>query len=204
MEDKLARAQVALERHGIKTTVVDTPEEAKAFILKEVRPGQRVGVGGSRSIEALGVVPELEALGCRVAWHWRGNGPEEVLALRRAQLSADVFLASSNAVTEDGRLVNVDGVGNRVGAMVFGPPKVILVCGQNKVVPDLEAALDRVHNVAAPLNGRRLNTGTPCAVAGRCTDCNSPGRMCAVTVIIERRPQKTDLQVVLVRTDLGY
>jgi L-lactate utilization protein LutB len=204
MEDKLMRARAALEEHGIRTQVVDTLEEAKALILERVQPGQRIGIGGSQTIEQLGVVPELESRGCQILWHWRGRSPEEVLALRRAQLTADVFLASSNAVTEDGRLVNVDGVGNRVGAMVFGPPKVILVCGQNKVVPDLAAALDRVHNVAAPQNGRRLKTGTPCAVAGRCTDCDSPGRMCSVTVIIERRPQKTDLEVILVRKELGY
>lgn len=204
MEEKLTRTKAALEKHGIKATIVNTPEEAKALILERVQPGQRVGVGGSVTIEEIGVVPELEAKGCPISWHWRGKTLEEVLALRREELSADVFLASSNAVTEDGRLVNIDGTGNRVGAMVFGPPKVILVCGQNKVVPDLDAALDRIHNVAAPLNGQRLNTGTPCAVAGRCTDCNAPRRMCAVTVIIERRPQNTDLEVILVKSNLGY
>ncbi len=161
-------------------------------------------MGGSRTVDSLGVVPELEAKGCQIYWHWRAQTPAEAKELRRAQLTADVFLASSNAVTEDGRLVNIDGTGNRVAAMVYGPHKVILVCGRNKVVPDLEAALDRIHNVAAPPNARRLNTGTPCGLTGRCNDCDSPGRMCAVTVIIERCPRETDLKVVLVKEDLGY
>lgn len=204
MEDRLLKAQQALEKHGIKTRIVATAEEAKEIILEQVQPGQGVGVGGSCTIESLGVVPELEAKGCPVYWHWRGQTPDEVNELRRAQLTCDVFLASSNAVTQDGRLVNIDGIGNRVAAMVFGPGKVILVCGQNKVVPDLEAALDRIHNVAAPQNARRLNTGTPCGVTDRCNDCYSPRRMCSVTVIIERCPHKTDLEVILVREDLGY
>jgi L-lactate utilization protein LutB len=204
MEEKLARTQAALEKHGIKTTIVSTPEEAKAYILEQVEAGQSVGIGGSVTIDQLGVEQDLLAKGCEVRWHWRAKSPAEAAQLRHGQLSADVFLASSNAVTEDGKLVNIDGTGNRVGAMVFGPKKVILVCGQNKIVPDVTAALDRVHNVAAPPNGKRLNTGTPCAITGSCNDCDSPGRMCAVTVIIERKPKTTDLQVVLVRSDLGY
>lgn len=204
MKERLVTAQKALENHGIRTRIVATAAEAKQLILEEIQPGQKVGVGGSRTIDSLGVVPELEAKGCKICWHWQAETPDQVMELRRGQLTSDVFLASSNAVTEDGRLVNIDGVGNRVAAMVFGPPKVILVCGQNKLVPDLEAALDRIHNVAAPENARRLNTGTPCGVTGRCNDCDSPGRMCAVTVIIERCPGKTDLEVILVKENLGY
>ena len=204
MEERLVKAQQALEKHGIRTRIVATAAEAKQIILEEVQSGQKVGIGGSRTIESLDVVPELEAKGCPIYWHWRAQTPDEVMELRRGQLTSDVFLASSNAVTEDGRLVNIDGVGNRVAAMIFGPTKVILVCGQNKVVPDLEAALNRIHNVAAPQNAKRLNTGTPCGVTGRCYDCQSPGRMCSVTTIIERRPHKTELEVILVREDLGY
>jgi L-lactate utilization protein LutB len=204
LEERLLRAQKSLEGHGIKTRIVSTAEEAKQIILEEVQPGQKVGIGGSRTIESLDVVEGLEAKDCSIYWHWRGKTPEEVMALRRGQLTSDVFLASSNAVTEDGRLVNIDGVGNRVAAMVFGPPKVILVCGQNKVVPNLEAAFDRIHQVAAPKNAQRLNTGTPCGVAGQCNDCNASGRMCRVTVIIDRCPSLTELEVILVRENLGY
>jgi L-lactate utilization protein LutB len=204
LEERLVKAQQALEKHGIKTRIVATAEEAKQIILEEVQAGQKVGIGGSCTIEALDVVPELMAKGCPVYWHWRGKTPAEVMELRRSQLTSDVFLASSNAITEDGQLVNVDGMGNRVAAMIFGPSKVILVCGQNKVVPNLEAALDRIHNVAAPQNAKRLNTGTPCGATGQCNDCNSPERMCRVTTIIERCPHKTDLKVILVQEDLGY
>ena len=100
--------------------------------------------------------------------------------------------------------MNIDGTGNRVAAMTFGPGKVILVCGQNKVVSDVAAGIERIETVAAPLNARRLNTGTPCGITGSCNDCDSPNRMCSVTSIIKRRPKLTDLKVILVKEELGY
>ncbi|HKM38987.1 MAG TPA: lactate utilization protein [bacterium] len=204
MEDRLQRTKDALIKHGIHTRLVNTAAEAKQIILDEIEAGQKVGVGGSITIDTLQVVPELEARGCQVFWHWQAKSAAEASEIRRTQATTDVFLASSNAVTEDGRLVNIDGTGNRVAAMVYGPHKVILVCGQNKIVPDVEAGIHRTQNVAAPKNARRLNTGTPCGVTGRCNDCDSPGRMCAVTTIIERCPGQTDLKVILVREELGY
>ncbi|HHW91522.1 MAG TPA: LUD domain-containing protein, partial [Firmicutes bacterium] len=116
----------------------------------------------------------------------------------------EFYLASSNALTEDGRLVNIDGTGNRVMGMVYGPRRVILVVGSNKLAGSLEAALERIHREACPPNARRLKLQTPCAATGECNDCSSPDRMCKVTTIIEGKPGATDLEVILVGEKLGY
>ena len=115
-----------------------------------------------------------------------------------------VKAVDSNAVTADGQLVNVDGAGNRVAAMTFGPGKVVVVCGVNKIVPDLEAAYQRIQQMAAPLNNVRLATGNPCTQAGHCVDCQAEGRICRVTTIMERKPMATDITIILVNQKLGY
>jgi hypothetical protein len=117
---------------------------------------------------------------------------------------ADLFLSSSNAVTLNGELVNIDGVGNRVNSTNFGPGKVILVVGYNKIVEDVQEAIQRIKNVAAPLNARRLNVDVPCAKVGKCVDCNSPNRICRAIVIHERKPSLTDILVILVGEELGF
>jgi hypothetical protein len=115
-----------------------------------------------------------------------------------------VFITSTNAVTETGELVNIDGTGQRVAAMIFGPGRVVVVAGVNKITGDLEEGLWRASNVAAPMNARRLHPKTPCAETGECSDCVAPGRICGITTIIHRRPSKTPFTVVLVGEKLGY
>ncbi len=115
----------------------------------------------------------------------------------------DVFLTGSNSLTEDGRLLNVDGAGNRVAGMFWGHPTSVLVVGRNKIVKDLDEALDRVKNVIAPEHLRRKGAPTPCSKSGRCHDCLGPAKVCAVTTIIERKPPHTDIHVVIVNEDLG-
>jgi hypothetical protein len=124
--------------------------------------------------------------------------------MRREMFLADVYVSSSNAVTEDGKLYNIDGTGNRVGSMTFGPKKVILVCGINKIVKDLDAAVSRVQNRAAPMNARRLALKTPCAETGVCADCASPQRICNVYVVTAKKPVWTDVTVLLVGEPLGF
>jgi hypothetical protein len=126
------------------------------------------------------------------------------MELRRQGLLADVMIASSNAITLDGRLVNLDGSGNRVAAMTFGPKKVILVVGMNKVAPDLESAMARVKNYAAPVNVMRLGLKNPCAETGTCGDCKSPQRICNMWSIIEGHLTKGRIHVKLIGEDLGY
>lgn len=193
-----------LNRHGIKASYVATTAEAREMILSMAQPGQAIGIGGSQTIAALEINQALAEMGCRVLDHNRAPTREESTGMRHEQLHCDIFLSSTNALTEKGQLVNVDGVGNRVGAMVFGPKKVVVVAGINKVVSDLDAAFERIRTVAAPKNAERLKRKTPCAQVGRCMDCNSQERMCNVFTIIERKPSLTDLEVIIVGQELGY
>jgi hypothetical protein len=133
-----------------------------------------------------------------------GIAMEEGLAIRRQGLSADFMIASSNAITLDGQLVNLDGMGNRVAAMTFGPAKVILLVGMNKVAPNLQCALDRVKHYAAPVNAMRLGTDTPCAKTGLCADCRSPQRLCQIWSVIEGQMIEGRIHVKLVGENLGY
>ena len=133
-----------------------------------------------------------------------GVTPEEASALMRRGLLADFMITSSNALTMDGKLVNLDATGNRVAAMCFGPDKVILVVGMNKVVPDLDTAMARVKHLAAPINAIRLNRETPCAETSQCVDCKSPARLCNMWSIIEGHRFENRIHVKLVGEDLGY
>jgi hypothetical protein len=134
----------------------------------------------------------------------QGLTPEQGMELRRQGVMADVMIASSNAITLDGRLVNLDGSGNRIAAMTFGPRQVILIVGMNKVAPDLEAAMARVKHYAAPVNVMRLGYQNPCLETGVCGDCRSPQRICNMWSIIEGQMVKGRIHVKLVGEHLGY
>ena len=121
----------------------------------------------------------------------------------RRQLTCDL-LASANAVTLTGMVLNIDGNGNRVASTIFGPQKVILVVGRNKLVSTVEDGLKRIKAYAAPLAAKRLNIEVPCAKTGFCIDCNSPGRICTATVILERKPRLSDVRVLIVNEELGF
>jgi L-lactate utilization protein LutB len=202
---RVERTVTALQANGFEAAYASTRTDAVTKVLNRVPKDALIGIGGSITVRELGLLDALRRRGHWVAEHWaRDLTPDERMAFRRQQLTSDVFLTSSNAITEAGQLVNIDGVGNRVAAMIFGPKKVIVVAGVNKIVTDLEDALDRVHNVASPLNAKRLTRKTPCAVTGQCTDCQSPDRICNVTTILHRKPALTDVTVLLVGDDLGY
>jgi L-lactate utilization protein LutB len=202
---RVERTINALKENGFEAVYASTRTDALQEVLNRVPTDALVGVGGSITVRELGLIDALNHRGHQVAEHWSSDlAPDERMAIRRQQLTSDVFLTSSNAITESGHLVNVDGAGNRVAAMIFGPKKVIVVAGVNKIVKNLEEALDRVNNVAAPMNAKRLNRKTPCAVTGECTDCRSPERICNITTIINRKPVRTDVTVLLVGEELGY
>jgi len=204
-EERVKKAIEKLEAHEFKAIFVRTKEEAIQEIWKYVTPKQRVGVGGSLTIRELGIVGQLEAQGCTVYDHWKpGLSKETVLEIRKSQMTSDLFLGSVNAITLTGELINIDGIGNRVNSTNFGPGKVILVAGYNKIVEDVHEGLNRVKNVAAPLNAKRLNIDVPCAKLGKCVDCNSPNRICRVIMIHERKPSLTDMLIILVGEELGY
>lgn len=204
MNTIIQRTSKALETNGFTVEYAPNTAQAMDTILNTIPTTALVGVGGSVTLRELGLVQALQDRGNPVAQHWGEYTPDERIKIRRQQLTADVFLTSSNAITEKGQLVNVDGAGQRVAAMIFGPKKVIVVAGVNKIVPDLNAAIDRIKNVAAPMNAKRLNHNTPCATTGICSDCDPAVRICNITTIINKRPILTDFTVVLIGQELGY
>lgn len=177
-------------------------DRAAGLVLDMIPLGAQVGLGGSTSVRQLGILERLRQRGTAIINDAESGEIPFDEVLRRTLLS-DVLLASSNAVTLDGNLVNIDGIGNRIGGMVFGPKKVILVIGRNKIVADVDAAIDRLKNVISPYHAMAYGAKLPCAVTGRCTDCSSPSRICRVTTIIERKPSFTDISILLVGEDLG-
>jgi len=205
IELRLKQAVEKLKAHQFDAIHVKTKEEAAQEIWKYIHPKQRIGVGGSHTIRELRILDQLEAKGCILYDHWKPGLPKEkVLEIRKSQMTSDLFLSSVNAVTLNGELVNIDFAGNRVNATTYGPGKVILVAGYNKIVEDVQEGIKRIKNVTAPLRARDLNMDVPCAKLGKCVDCNSPNRICRVVVIHERKPALTDMLVILVGEELGF
>lgn len=204
-ERKCLKAVESLEGNGIAAVYCRTASQAAEYILAEAEGVGSVGFGGSMSVKDLGVAPRLMAKGKEILNHSApGLSPGERLEIMRRQLTCDLFLSGTNALTLTGCLVNIDAIGNRVGAMFFGPKKVIVVAGRNKLVEgDMAAAVRRVKEWASPPNARRLNYKTPCAVTGFCSDCDSPERICRVITVLERKPKYTDLRVLVVNEDMG-
>ncbi|MDR0239028.1 MAG: lactate utilization protein [Deltaproteobacteria bacterium] len=199
------KAVEALEKNGFTAAYFPDRASAAAHLLSLVPDGASVGFGGSMTIQAMDIKPKLTQKGCTLLDHGiEGLTPAERSALRRKQLTSDVFLCSSNALTMQGELVNVDGTGNRVAAMMFGPERVIVVAGTNKLVNTLDEAHARIKAVAGPVNNKRLNYPNPCVQSGECMDCRSKSRLCNLTAIIHRRPPLTDIHVLVIGEALGY
>ncbi len=203
MDEKVKQTLKGLEKHDFKTAYATDTKEAAKLILEAAEGCSTVGVGGSATVRATGVLDELRSRGMDIFDHWTVENPADGLAVRKAQMTADLFLSGSNAVTMRGELVNMDGIGNRINGMTFGPGKVIVVAGVNKIVDDVDAAFDRIRNVAAPARAKELGVKTPCAEKGKCTDCNVPQRICRAAIIHERRPSLTDMTVIIVGEELG-
>jgi hypothetical protein len=194
-----------LTKNGFDAHFTSNVNEAGELILGMISQYESFGFGGSDSVRSLGVLEELKARGKTLHDHWQKDlSREEDLVIRLNQGRCDCFLCSANAVSLGGEIVNVDGIGNRTAAMSFGPKKVVIVAGMNKVTPDLQSALRRVKEVAGPMRAKSLGMGTPCAETGLCTDCNAPQRICRITTILHRKPMLTDVSVVLVNEALGF
>ena len=193
------KVQQALERRGYTVRTFAAAEEAAAYLDGAI-DGKTVGFGGSATLDALGVYDKLAAHNT-VVWHWK----QEANAARKAAMQTQVYLSSANGLAESGEIVNIDGKCNRVAATLFGPKRCIFVCGVNKLRPDLQSAIERARNIAAPLNAKRLNKKTPCAVDGRCHNCKSPERICRAMVIHMGVPSGFEsCEVVLIGEKLGY
>jgi len=203
MNQKIENTLKALKKNGFKARYFEDSKSAAKTLLEEISVTDKVGIGGSMTIKELGLPDALLQRGNTVYFHWLETTPEGMDNARRNASTADVYLTSTNALTEKGQLVNIDGTGNRVSAMVFGPKKVYVVCGINKLVDDVDGAIKRIKDNAYK-NARRLNLKTPCAITEKCNDCDSPQRMCNVTTIIEKKPNKIDIEVMIIGESLGY
>lgn len=195
-----------LEKRKFEASFAETADQAREEVLAMIPEGASVFRCGTMTLGEMGFWEEVVKLpGVELIDPYiPGISPQESLEIRRRGMSADIMIASSNAITLDGRLVNLDATGNRVAAMCFGPKKVILVVGMNKVAADLESAKQRVKHWAAPMNAIRLNLETPCTKTGLCADCNSPKRICNMWTVHEGHMIKDRIHVKLVGQDLGY
>ncbi len=194
-----------LERRQFVVHPTQNAEEAKSLALSLIGGGS-VGFGGSITVKEIGLYDALAARGNPVYSHWHATTPAQGADARVNAARADWYVASSNAILRDGRLVNIDGTGNRVSSMIMGPKNVLLFIGKNKLADHLDAGIARIKREACPRNARRLNLNQlPCGITGQCADCNSPQRMCRVTSILEWVPRAIDsFHLILIDQEIGW
>jgi len=206
---RLTELKEILTENNFEVFIAESTDEAKSVVLEKIIPEitpKSVSWGGSLTFVATGLYDvlrndnDLNVLDT----YDKTLSPEESLERRRRSLLVDLFFTGSNAVTESGQLVNLDMIGNRVGALTFGPKNVIILVGRNKIVPDLDEAMFRIKNYAAPVNTMRLDKKTPCAKSSFCVDCKSPDRICNTWTITEKSFPKKRVKIILINKDLGF
>lgn len=206
---RLEELKEALSANNFEVFVAENTDEAKSIVLEKIIPEiapKSVSWGGSLTFVATGLYDILKNNNdlSVLDTYDKTLSPEESLERRRQSLLVDLFITGSNAVTESGQLVNLDMFGNRVGALTFGPKNVIILVGRNKIVPDLDEAMFRIKNYAAPVNTMRLDKKTPCAKTSFCEDCKSPDRICNTWTITEKSFPKKRVRIILINKDLGF
>jgi len=206
---RLASAKIALEDNGFEVYLADNIEEAAEIVMKEIVSGadaKSLSWGGSMTFTGTGLYEKLrnDSRMEVIDTYEKDIPKEEVLERRRQALLVDLFFTGTNAITESGQLVNLDMIGNRVAALTFGPRTVVVLAGRNKITADLDEAMYRVKNYAAPVNTMRLDKKTPCRSTGYCDDCKSPDRICNTWTITEKSFPKGRVKVVLINEDLGF
>ena len=190
-----------LESRNMSGYYASDREEAKKIALSLIPEGSLITMGGGQSVWDIGL-PQALKEGNYIFLD--RNLVEDKRAAMLAAYDADVFLASANAITEDGIMVNIDGNANRVSALAFGPKKLVLIVGMNKVCPDVDAAMKRARNVAAPINAQRFGLSTPCAKTGSCMNCKSPDTICCQFLVTRFSRHTGRIHVILVNDNLGF
>lgn len=204
MDALLEQAVQGMKKNGFEVIEVRTAAEARDYLLAHIDAEKSVGVGGSVSVRDTGVLPALAQKGCKVYTSW-GAKPEDVPMIRESSRRADVYLSSANAVTRTGKLVLVDGNGNRVGAVCDGPEQVYFVISHSKVVDGgINTAVARIKKTACPQNTRRLGIDTPCARTGNCGGDKCENSICRLTLVVDRVPRNRHMTVIFVEEALGY
>ena len=208
-KQQLDHIAAAYDRNNMRFIRLTQSDSLEAVLADRIPAGSVVSFGGSVPLEecgALRILREMDRAG-RIRLLDRGRpglSREETEELFRQSFFADVYLVSTNAMTEDGWLYNVDGNGNRVSAMIFGPKKVLVLAGENKLVPDKAAAEERVRRIAAPKNAARLHKGTPCVKAERCMACHSADRICCSYVFLGQQRERNRIEILLMEGSYGY
>lgn len=193
-----------LEKRGFIPKYFENIDQANAFLLTIIPKDSVVGFGGSVTVIEMGIPTLLKNHGSNVLFRGFCESAIEKEEVLKNTHNADFFICSTNALCESGDLVNIDGRANRVAEMLYGPKNVIVVCGTNKIVENIEKGIDRTRNVAAPKNSVKLNKKTPCAVTGTCNYCNSPDTICKATVIQHHPTTGKTVYIIIVNQNLGF
>ncbi|NMB06926.1 MAG: LUD domain-containing protein [Tissierellia bacterium] len=201
MDNNILKAKASLEKNGFKVEAFNNVKEVKDFLLEEISKSKSIAFGGSMTLFDMDLYEEFKEKGNETYWHWMAENKGEEL---KKAMDTDIYISSTNAVTLDGKLVSMDGVGNRVASLIYGHEKVYIIAGRNKISKDYEDGKRRIENIAAPKNAQRLDTKTPCKTTGKCSDCNTVERICRVEIILHRNPTGANINVLLVDEDLGY
>lgn len=205
---RLQQMKEQLDANNFETFLAKDKAEAAHLIIHEIIPAckpRSVSYGGSMTLKASGVLDSIATMDGveMIVPDDPKLSMEDKIERRRQGLLVDLYLTGTNALTEDGHLVNLDMIGNRVAALTFGPKKVVVLIGRNKIVPDLETAMYRIKDYAAPTNAMRLDCKTPCAKTSECADCKSPGRICNSWTITEKSFPRYRVSVILIDEELG-
>jgi len=193
-----------LEKRGFDARYVSSSAEALEQVKRMVPEGSLISWGGTMTLEETGIKSYLKSGKFDVIDRATANGPDEIKEAYHKSLNTDYYFMSTNAVTRDGILVNIDGNGNRLAALIYGPENIIIIAGMNKIVNTEADAVPHIQNTASPLNAHRLGRQTPCLLTGSCGDCLSPDSMCSHTVSTRRSHPGGRIKVILVGEELGY
>lgn len=193
-----------LAKRNIEAFYYENTEAMVENILKKIPAGSSITWGGSESVVECGLMDAIQNGDYTLLDRMTAATPEERRSFYGKAVTADVFLMSTNAITYDGELINIDGAGNRLSCLLHGPKEVFIIVGMNKFVGSIEEGIHRIENIAAPANTQRLNKETPCHATGRCGHCFSPNSICSHTVITRRCSQPNRIKVFIVPENLGY
>lgn len=182
----------------------ESKEEALKKALEIMNKGATISWGGSQTLREIGILKELKNHNYILLDRETAKSQEELEKIYHQSFSADYYLMSTNAITINGKLINMDGRGNRIAALIYGPKNVIVFAGMNKVVPNVEAGIERIKALAAPMNAIRLQTKTPCNISGYCQDCNSTNSICSNLLITRLSKTPNRIKVILIGEELGY
>ncbi|MBE6072751.1 MAG: lactate utilization protein [Clostridium butyricum] len=204
-EQRILRTIKELEKNNMNGYLVKSREELIKKVEEIVEPKSKVSCGGSMTLFETGIIDYLRSGNYEFLDRYEeGLSKEQVKEIFRQSFLCDAYFTSTNAITENGEIYNVDGNGNRVAAMLYGPDKVIIVAGVNKIVTNIEEAVARTKHYASPINAKRLNTETPCAKIGQCIDCDSNKRICNEYTLIKKQMNKERIHVIFMNDNLGY